>query len=75
MIDQTKKKPNRGQEDPIEADKIGNNIMTKEAEIQLAPTAIGTLLGSTISGITSQTTGPNDNPKSAINKISPTRTM
>ena len=51
--------------------RIGNKIVIKVAPAQLAPVLKGIRSGYNTSGIQSQTTGPRDNPKSAIKMIKP----
>ncbi len=53
---------------------MGNIIITEAAEIQFAAVENGTILGSTISGIYNQTTGPSESPNTAINKNRPLST-
>ena len=64
--DQAAKNKNKEAGLPIAFDKIGNRIITIDADNQLDPVENATIAGSTISGIYNQTTGPSDNPKAVI---------
>jgi hypothetical protein len=52
--------------------RIGNNIITNEAAIQLAAVVNGIILGCTISAIYNHTTGPNEIPNTPIYENKPT---
>lgn len=54
--------------------KIGNKMITREAQIQFVAVEKDTIFGCTTSGIYSQTTGPNDTPNTPMYRKRPTKT-